>query len=337
MAKTFNNFLESEKIWPLVFDALPDLIAIIDNNHRIVKVNKAMANCLGISPHQARGLHCYEMVHHTSEPLNSCPHSKMLKSGLECTEEIQEDNLGGYFLTTVSPIQDFNGEIIGSVHIARNISQRRKIEHKLLKTVSEKELLIREINHRVKNNLILISSLLNIQSMSISDKKTRDVFLGNKDKIRSMALIHEKLYRRDNKKRLYFDEYIRSLAQEMVQNYNSPLLNVSLDFNIDIISLDVDIAIPVALICSEIITNSFKHAFTQKTGRITIELFKEDSKIVLIIADDGAGFPENFDFKKDGNMGFKLIRGLADQIGASIDVLRDNGTKFILKFKDKTF
>ncbi|MBU4535874.1 MAG: PAS domain-containing protein [Euryarchaeota archaeon] len=105
-----------------------DLIAIIDSNHRIVKVNKAMANCLDISPHHAKGLHCYEMVHHTSEPINSCPHSKMLKSGVETTEEIQEDNLGGYFLVTVAPIQDFNGEIIGSVHIARDISNRRKIE-----------------------------------------------------------------------------------------------------------------------------------------------------------------------------------------------------------------
>ncbi len=169
----------------------------------------------------------------------------MLKSGVETTEEIQEDNLGGYFRVTVSPIQDFNGEIIGSVHIARDISNRRKIEQELLKTVSEKELLIPEIHHRVKNNLMLISSLLNIQSMNISDKETRDIFLENKDKARSMALIHEKLYQREDKKRLDFDEYISSMAQEMVQNYNSSILEVSLDFNIDKISLDVDMQYPL--------------------------------------------------------------------------------------------
>ncbi|MBU4535875.1 MAG: hypothetical protein KKF16_08700 [Euryarchaeota archaeon] len=97
---------------------------------------------------------------------------------------------------------------------------------------------------------MLISSLLNIQSMNIQsmnipDKETRDIFLENKDKVRSMALIHEKLYQREDKKRLDFDEYIISMAQEMVQNYNSQILDVSLDFNIDKISLDVDIAIPL--------------------------------------------------------------------------------------------
>ena len=104
MTEYDKQILESEDVWKYVFDALPDLIAILDNNHKVVKINKAMANRLGVSPDEGVGLNCYEVVHCTDSPILNCPHSKLIEDGSEHTEEVQEDNLGGYFLVTASPI-----------------------------------------------------------------------------------------------------------------------------------------------------------------------------------------------------------------------------------------
>jgi PAS domain S-box-containing protein len=119
---------KAKEEWERTFDAVPDLVALIDRDHRIVRINKAMADSLGVSPEKAAGMKCYEIVHHSSDPPLRCPHAMLLKDGKEHVEEIHEDNLGGSFLVSTSPLCDAEGRLIGSVHIARDITERRRIE-----------------------------------------------------------------------------------------------------------------------------------------------------------------------------------------------------------------
>lgn len=327
------KILESQDIWRYVFDALPDLIAILDNHHTVVKINKAMAKRLGVSPEEGVGLHCYEVVHNTNTPIDICPHSRLLQDGLEHTSEVQEDNLGGYFLVTASPILDSDGKLLGSVHIARDITDRREIEKKLEQTLADKEMLIQEIHHRVKNNLMTISSLLNIQSTYIKDQNIKDILKESQSRAKSMALIHQKLYQTGNVKEIEFSEYLRSLTSELRHTCiaENP---IELKLNLQEAYLDVDRAIPLGLITTEIIINSFKHAFPDGKGKICVEFSKTEDLFELIISDNGIGVPEDFDFKTQGNMGMNLINGLTQQINGSINLVRDHGTKFIIQFTD---
>ncbi len=335
MTEYNTQILESDNIWKYVFDALPDLIAILDTDHKVVKINKAMANRLGVSPEDGVGLHCYEVVHHTDSPILECPHSKLLQDGLEHTQEVQEDNLGGYFLVTASPIVNFDGEILGSVHIARDITERRKMEKKLEKALDDKEILMKEIHHRVKNNLMMISSLLNIQSHYINDQEVKDLFTESQNRARSMALLHKELYESGDMKDIELSEYLSTLSKEIMHSYNSRDVNVDLELDLEKGTIDVDRAIPLGLIATETIINSFKHAFPNGKGKIMIKLYKDDDSFVLIISDDGVGFPEDLDFRSQGNMGMMLINGLINQIDGSINMKRENGTQFIIKFKDE--
>lgn len=335
MTEYNNEILESESIWKYVFDALPDLIAILDTDHKVVKINKAMANRLGVSHDAGIGLHCYEVVHHTDSPILECPHSKLLQDGLEHTQEVQEDNLGGYFLVTASPIINHDGELLGSVHIARDITKRRKMEKKLEKALQDKEILMKEIHHRVKNNLMMISSLLNIQSHYIKDQEVKDLFTESQNRARSMALLHKELYESGDMKDIELSDYLATLSKEIMHSYNSRDVHIDLDLDLEEGTIDVDRAIPLGLVATETIINSFKHAFPNGKGKIKIKLYKEDESFVLIISDDGVGFPEDLDFRSQGNMGMMLINGLINQIDGSINMKSENGTQFIIKFKDE--
>lgn len=139
--KVKEALLRSEKNWELTFDAIPDLIAILDSKHRIIRVNKSMAEKLHRSAEDCIGSICYEVVHNTNKPPENCPHLKLLQDGLEHTSELKEENIGGYFIVTASPIHDNEGNVLGSVHIAHDITHRKEMEDQLKKTLKEKETL----------------------------------------------------------------------------------------------------------------------------------------------------------------------------------------------------
>ena len=138
------------KDWKYTFDAVPDLIAILDTEFRIVRVNTAMAASLGMTPEQCIGLTCYRVVHRTDEPPFFCPHRQLLSDGLEHTVEICEDFLGGYFIVSVSPLHDSKGKLTGCIHVARNINERREAEEILKKAHDNLEKLVEERTHRLE-------------------------------------------------------------------------------------------------------------------------------------------------------------------------------------------
>jgi two-component sensor histidine kinase len=299
------------------------------------------------------GLTCYEVVHGTDVPIINCPHEKMMHDGMEHTEEVTEDNLGGYFLVTASPIKDNNGKVLGSVHIARNITERKKMEDQIKKSLEEREMLIKETHHRVKNNLMVISSLLNLQARYIKDKKTQDIFKDSQNRARSMALIHEKLYQTADLKEIDFGDYIQKLSLELFRTYSDKSRNIKLDFDVENHQLDINTSIPLGLIVNELISNSLKHAFPtaygsgpannkfashdNEEGKIRVKFVKENEMYIFEVADDGVGLPDDFNIQETDTLGLSLVNSLVDQIHGELDFDGHKGTRFTIKFEEEEF
>jgi two-component sensor histidine kinase/CheY-like chemotaxis protein len=230
--------------------------------------------------------------------------------------------------------------------LQNEIEERKKSEE-------EKELLLKEIYHRVKNNLMVISSLLNLQSRYIKDKKTLDVFRESQNRAKSMALIHERLYRSDDLKRINFGEYIRTLVIDLYRTYVSDSSFIKPNISVEDIMIDINTAVPLGLIVNELVSNSMKHAFPAihvlestddsfenqegMSGEISINFKSDDENFILSVMDNGIGFPEELDFKNTDSLGLRLVNSLTDQIHGNIQLKRNNGTEFRITFKETKY
>ena len=337
--KISKTFLETSKGWNFTFDAIPDLIAIVNTDNKIIKVNRAMAEKLNTTQDSCIGALCYQAVHNLEKPPENCPHNMLLKDGLEHSSEIYEKNLGGYFLVSASPIKDNEGNLLGSIYIAHDITKRKEIEKALVKTSAEKDILMKEIYHRVKNNLMVLSSLLNLQSRYYKDKDITEVFKEIQNRAKSMALIHERLYKSDDLKHINFTEYLETLSKDLYNTYTTDKNLIKLILKIEEVELDVDTSIPLGLILNELLTNSLKYAFPdERSGEIKIELHRnKDGKIQLSVIDNGIGFPADLDYEHSDSLGMLIINSLTDQIDGKIILEQINGTKFTVIFENQEY
>ncbi|MBN2380672.1 ATP-binding protein [candidate division WOR-3 bacterium] len=211
--------------------------------------------------------------------------------------------------------------------------QRGKIEKELTASLTEKELLLKEIHHRVKNNLQVISSLLNLQARYVNDEVMLKVFANSQSRIDSMALIHERLYKSKDLARVNFEGYLKSLVRSLFESHNISSSNVSLKLDVSGVSLSIDKAIPLGLIINELISNSFEHGFPEgRKGEIRIYLRKAEDRVMLTVADNGVGFPEDHDLKSTDSFGLRLINMLVDQLKGKIELCKTDGSKFNISF-----
>ena len=197
----------------------------------------------------------------------------------------------------------------------------------------EKEILLKEIHHRVKNNMAVISSLLALQSEYVDEKKYLDMFKESMSRIKSMALLHDKLYQNGDMARIDVRNYVKSLAGDIRSSFWNGDKEVKLNFDVDEVNLDIDNLLPCGLLMNEILTNSFKHAFDRHNNpEINITMKKvEDGNVSLSISDNGIGLPEGFDISNPAGLGHKLVKPLIEQIEGTIECNVNNGTtlKFI--------
>lgn len=203
-------------------------------------------------------------------------------------------------------------------------------------SLKEKELLLREIHHRVKNNMQLISSMLRLQSKYISDKKDIEIFEDCRARIKSMALIHEKLYKSKDLSHIDFKLYIRDLAKELYRSYVVDKSIIELNIDVENVFLGIDTAIPCGLIINELISNSLKHAFPEGIkGEISITFRLVDNyDLELIVSDNGIGLPKDLNLQNTGSLGLELVNTLANQVDGELEVNRTGGTRFKIKFKE---
>jgi two-component sensor histidine kinase len=200
-------------------------------------------------------------------------------------------------------------------------------------SLKEKEQLLKEVHHRVKNNLQIISSLLNLQSEHSQDEKFLMMIRESKNRISSMALIHEMLYTSKDFSQVNINAYITKLSQSIYQSFYMAESNVSFEYAIDTtLFFEIDRMIPIGLILNEIISNSLKYAFPAKQGLISIEFFKTGETYTLIVKDNGTGVPADFDFKTSKSLGIQLIHMLSEQLDGSLVFGNENGTRYKLCF-----
>jgi PAS domain S-box-containing protein len=222
--------------------------------------------------------------------------------------------------------------------IIRDVTERKNTEKQLLKSLNEKEMLLKEIHHRVKNNLMIISSLLNLQSRYIKDEESKNIFKESQNRTRSMALIHERLYQSTDLKRIDFGDYIQTLANELFHTYVMDTSLIKLNVDVDNVMLDINTSIPLGLIVNELVTNSLKHAFPPgKTGEINIKFDTTDTKYQLLVKDNGIGFPKDIDYKNTETLGLRLVTSLTEQIDGEIEFSNSPGTSFKIIFTEEKF
>ncbi len=201
----------------------------------------------------------------------------------------------------------------------------------IAKNLTEKETLLREIHHRVKNNLQIISSLLNLQSRNVKDEAARDAMREGQNRVRSMALLHQNLYQEEDLIGVDARIYIEKLTQNLWNSYNIDRDLIRLDTDIDQCKLDVDVMIPLGLIINELVSNALKHAFPEgKRGKIMVSLKENPSGLSLSVEDNGKGLPVDFEEKQKQSMGVKIVHAFARKLHTSLKVYREDGTRFSL-------
>jgi PAS domain S-box-containing protein len=222
---------------------------------------------------------------------------------------------------------------------AIDTTERKASEASIRASLEEKEILLREIHHRVKNNMQVIISLLNLQGRNISDPVALEMLRDSQRRIHSMALVHEKLYQSKDFSRINVASYVQGLVAHVFHSYQADSSRIAFEPEIEDISLDINTMIPCGLIINELVSNALKHAFPQGTsGRVRVSLKKaKNGKYELTVADDGAGLPKGFDFEKAETLGLQLVVMLVDQLDGTLTRLKGKGTAFRIEFGELAY
>lgn len=210
-----------------------------------------------------------------------------------------------------------------------DITEIKEAEENLRRSLNEKEILLREVHHRVKNNLQIISSLLNLQSLGTEGEDVREVLMESQGRIKVMAMIHEHLYRSESLASINFRDYVERLVEDIIISHGTGIMKV---IEVDDIKPDIDTAIPLGLIINELVTNSVKYAFPDGTGTVTVRIRSHDDEVSLVVADDGVGLPEDIEPENTDTLGLSLVSILTAQLDGTLTIRRDHGTEFRISF-----
>jgi two-component sensor histidine kinase/HAMP domain-containing protein len=232
---------------------------------------------------------------------------------------------------------DRTKELEGALRsLQKENAQRKKIENDISKSLTEKEVLLKEIHHRVKNNLQIVSSLFFFQSKQVTDPKMLEMFRDGQNRVKSMALIHEKLYQSGDLANIDFKEYIKKLSNFLLQSYGVNQSKIKLKNNVQQVSLGVDTAVPCGLIINELISNSLKHGFSEvATGEIRIDMgHDENDQLILKISDNGKGIPKDLNIEESDSLGLRLVYNLTTQLNGTVEFFNNKGTTVKILFPD---
>ncbi|AIS32448.1 MULTISPECIES: sensor histidine kinase [Methanobacterium] len=307
---------------------------------RFADVNKSACQQLGYSSSQMLGMRVDDIIAPDKmEEMRTIIFSLFDGKHLQNRKTIETVLMGGDSSQTnvemsISLVRF--GDAFYTVMVAHDITERKIFEDALKSSLQEKEVLIKEIHHRVKNNMQIISSLLNLQKQYVNDEEAVNVLKESQNRVKSMAMIHEKLYKSRNFSEINFADYIRSLVSDLFYSYGVDSNRIRTIIVLDEVMMGLETAIPCGLIVSELVTNTLKYAFPhQEEGEFRIELHAyEDGFYELIISDNGVGIPENFDLDETETLGLQLVKSLVNQLEGTVELIREGGTMFKIKFKE---
>lgn len=325
---------ESEKKYRTIFEYANDGIIIHYPDGKIIDVNKNMYTRLGYTKE--------EMLKMSLRDLVSSEHSRLIR---ERTSDLESKGIAIFESAdkrkdgTVMPVEvsarymDYDGQKV-ILSVVRDITKRKMAEDLILSTLKDKEVLTKEIQHRVNDNFNIISDSFRPHIKCIKDKNIRQKYKANLKRIKTMSFIHDKIYRSINFYNIDFSDFLRKLITHLFSTHRVGIMNVRLKQEADDVYLDIHRAIPCGLIINELISNSLDHAFPEdRQGEINLMMkMDKNGKYSLTIKDNGIGFPKELNYRKTKSFGLKLVIALVDQINGNIRLDRRSGTKFQIIF-----
>ncbi len=333
--KSYKKLKLSKQTYQSVLNTINDAVYIIDPNANLLEVNRGALDMYGYTKREIIG-ESFEML--SAPGKNDI--EKVAAAGLRAlngedqTFEFWGMRKNGEIFPKEIKLNKgtyFGQDVV--VAVARDITLRKEYEKSLKRSLDEKEAMVQEIHHRVKNNMQVVSSLLGLQSMYLEDDKVQNALKESQNRVQSMAMIHEKLYKSDNLSSVDMDDYLYQITHHLLKNYQLESNKIKTNIKAEKVEMDIKIASPLGLIINELITNSLKYAFPEGEGEITLKICLVDGCYHLTIADDGVGLPDDFSLNKTETLGLQLVNRLVQQISGSIELCEDSkGTEFIIKF-----
>lgn len=335
---------KSEMRYREFVEGTTDLITQIDGNGRLLYVNHSANEIFGEPPGDCIGRSAYDFVHPDDRASTEAAFSQWIGQKLTSlsheNRNINKHGLTRTMLWTIN-IHYTDGNVTEINSIARDITEIRNAESKLKTALKEKEVLLQEVYHRTKNNMQIISALLDLQAAGISDERLKIVLADIVRRIYAMSLIHQKLYESKDLSRIDLKHYILDLSAEINRGLIGNNCSVAIETDLeDGILLLIDAAIPCGLVINELLVNSIKHGFPgNMTGAIRIELKRSDAGFIKIaVIDNGIGMPDGFDFRKNCKMGMQLIISIIeDQLQGTVELVSGKGTKFVVTFHENIY
>lgn len=333
-------FAQSPEVLFRIFEFAPDAILLVDGGGRIIKANAQTETMFGFERGQLVGQpveilipkrYASQHVGHRSGYL-SAPRTRTMGAGLEL---FGRRNDGTEFPVDImlSPLDMEHFPLV--LGVVRDVTERKRFE---MQALAAREMHLKEVHHRVKNNLQVISSLLYLQSAHTQDSKVLELLTESRNRVNSIALIHEKLYRSDGLVRLDFGAYVGDLVASLFGAYGVNSEKLRARTRIREILLEVDTAIPLGLVINELVSNALKHGFPSgASGEVWIELEALNPRdFALVVGDDGKGLPENFDWRSSSSLGLRLVNDLTRQLEGSVDIKSSpgQGTVFNIRFRE---
>ena len=330
---------ESEERYKTLFEKANIPIIQVALNGALIDANKGACKLFGYSKKEIRSKKITELTHKEDRKKIKEEMEKLISHKRKSTHfnkrSVKKNGAIIYANTYINIVRDKNGKPQHLIGVVQDITRQKEDQQKIKNTLEEKEVLLKEIHHRVKNNLQVISSIFNLQASYIKDEKALSLLKENQDRIKSMAYVHESLYQTKDFSNINFSQYISQLANNLTHSYAFDYAEVALREEVESgVTLSLDQAIPCGLIVNELISNALKYAFKeQKDARITIGVKKIEKKIKISIADNGIGFPKQIDFKNTESLGLQLVVSLVEQLSGKIKLEKTKGTKFTIIFK----
>lgn len=345
------ELLESERKYRVLIENLHEGIWVIDRDACTSFVNPRMAQMLGYAVEEMQGKHLFEFM--DEQGVELCKQNLARRqAGIREQHDFEfrrKDGSRMYALLETSPIMDEQGNFQGSLAGIQDITDRKQMEVELKQSLEEKEILLKEIHHRVNNNLNLVSALLDLQSTLLEDQpvlpvdRVKAAFVESQQRIRTIARLHEKLYRSRLDGWVYAREYFEDILQQLAHAYAGRLQNLDLQVDIADVQVDSDTAIPCALIINELVTNAFVHAFPngesgsganndQQTQRVTVSLVARNGSLALQVTDNGVGIQPQAPAQHLASLGLNLVNMFTEQLGGAINVDVTNGTAITIEF-----
>jgi PAS domain S-box-containing protein len=334
----------SEEKFRSLFEGGPDPSFVLNSDGVFVDVNEKLVEISGYDKEELLGKKFPEAEFLTEESKQKTAENfdKRMQGEVIAPYEITVKTKGGEYIFAELNVKQLikEGQIVGEIGTARNITDRKRYEEKIQASLTEKQALLREIHHRVKNNLQIISSLLNMQAMKAADESVVESLLESRSRIHTMSIIHSQLYQSENLELVEMDITIRGLVNFLVALYAKEGKEIAASVTATGVTLHISQAIPCGLIINELVSNALKHAFKgMAKGNIGISMLSlDDDNVKLSVKDNGVGIPEELDIYKPNTLGLHLVKALTeDQLKGKIGLKRGNGVEIYIEFSKMNY